>query len=94
MAGDGDVDGATCATWPGDEILGFARAFLSAGACSLVATLWTVADEETAAIMEAFYRRLLAGTGPSAALRGAQLERVANGDHPFYWAPFVLLGRW
>ncbi len=79
---------------PGDEIMGFARGFLSAGAPSLVATLWTVADAETAEVMQSFYAGLLAGRRPSYALRAAQIERIERGDHPFYWAPFVLLGRW
>jgi tetratricopeptide (TPR) repeat protein len=79
---------------PGEELIGLARGFLSAGAPSLLATLWAVADAETAELMRAFYARLLAGEGPAAALRGAQVDRVRLGEHPFYWAPFVLLGRW
>jgi CHAT domain-containing protein len=79
---------------PGDEIIGLARGFFSAGAPSLVVTLWTVDDEETAALMAEFYKRLLAGDTPAAALRQAQIEMLERQPHPFFWSPFVLLGRW
>jgi CHAT domain-containing protein/tetratricopeptide (TPR) repeat protein len=79
---------------PGDEIIGLARGFFSAGAPSLVVTLWTVDDEETAALMAEFYKRLLAGDTPAAALRYAQMEMLERQPHPFFWSPFVLLGRW
>src|SRR4029079_17276272 len=61
---------------PGDEIIGLARGFFSAGAPSLVVTLWTVDDEETAALMAEFYKRLLAGATPAAALRHAQRHMI------------------
>jgi CHAT domain-containing protein len=82
---------------PGDELIGLARGFFAAGAPSLVVSLWTVDDEAAARLMRLFYARLLAGDLPGAALRAAQRELLAgNGDdaHPFFWAPFVLMGRW
>jgi CHAT domain-containing protein len=79
---------------PGDEIIGLARGFFSAGAPSLIVTLWTVDDEETATLMADFYKRLLAGDTPAAALRHAQREMLERQPHPFFWSPFVLLGRW
>jgi CHAT domain-containing protein/tetratricopeptide (TPR) repeat protein len=79
---------------PGDEMIGLARGFFSAGAASLVVTLWIVDDEETAALMSDFYKHLIAGANPAAALRHAQLEMLERQPHPFYWSPFVLLGRW
>jgi CHAT domain-containing protein len=79
---------------PGDEIIGLARGFFSAGATSLIVTLWTVDDEETAVLMAEFYKRLLAGDNPAAALRKAQLYMLERQPHPFFWSPFVLLGRW
>lgn len=79
---------------PGDEIIGLARGFFSAGAPSLVVTLWTVDDEETAALMAEFYGRLLAGDTVAAALRYAQRSMLERQPHPFFWSPFVLLGRW
>lgn len=82
----------------GDELLGLLRAFLAAGACSLVATLWSVADESTAQLMINFYRHLATGLGKGAALRQAQLDLLYGTDnparyrHPYYWAPFFLVG--
>jgi hypothetical protein len=79
---------------PGDELLGLARGFFSAGAPSLCVSLWAVDDEATAEFMDAFYRRIVAGAQPAAALRAAQLAMIAQRPHPFFWAPFILLGRW
>lgn len=79
---------------PGDEMIGLARGFFSAGALSLIVTLWTVDDEETAALMADFYKHLLTGDTPAAALRQAQLNMLERQPHPFFWSPFVLMGRW
>ncbi|HYP54564.1 MAG TPA: CHAT domain-containing protein, partial [Pyrinomonadaceae bacterium] len=79
---------------PGDELIGLARGFFAAGAHSLVLSLWTVDDEATADLMTDFYTRLRAGDSPAAALRAAQLRQLARRPHPFFWSPFVLLGRW
>ncbi len=79
---------------PGDELIGLARGFFSAGAPSLLLTLWTVDDEATAELMAIFYSRLLEGKGAASALRHAQLEMLKRRAHPFFWSPFILLGRW
>ncbi len=79
---------------PGDELIGLARGFFSAGVPSLLVSLWTVHDETAAWLMERFYKRLHMGDGPAAALRHAQRELLADHPHPFFWSPFVLLGRW
>jgi CHAT domain-containing protein/tetratricopeptide (TPR) repeat protein len=84
----------TSAVAPGDELIGLARGFFSAGAPSLLVSLWMVDDESTAALMTSFYTRLRAGHRPAAALRGAQCELLRDHSHPFFWSPFVLLGRW
>lgn len=79
----------------GDEVVGMTRAFIYAGAPSIVASLWSVSDRSTAMLMEAFYRRLK--TGPKdEALRQAQLAVLADRSFadPFYWAPFYLTGDW
>ncbi|WP_119353663.1 CHAT domain-containing tetratricopeptide repeat protein [Azohydromonas sediminis] len=78
---------------PGDELVGLVRGFLLAGAPNVVATLWTVDDASTAALMQEFYAGLCAGRRPAAALRDAQSARAAAGQHPFYWAAFALHGR-
>lgn len=79
---------------PGDELIGLARGFFAAGAPALLVSLWSVDDASTATLMAHFYRRLQAGDGPALALRTAQLELLAVLPHPFFWAPFVLMGRW
>ncbi|HRE26930.1 MAG TPA: CHAT domain-containing protein [Anaerolineales bacterium] len=77
----------------GDEILGLLRALLYAGAQSVVASLWPVQDAATAQLMERFYAGLAAGLPKSLALRDAQRTLRQNGlEHPYYWAPFFLVG--
>jgi CHAT domain-containing protein len=79
---------------PGDELIGLARGFFAAGAPALLVSLWTVDDTSTAALMAHFYTRLRAGETPASALRAAQRELMRLHPHPFFWAPFVLMGRW
>lgn len=76
----------------GDEVLGLTRAFLGAGAATLVVSLWLAQDETTAELMGNWYERLRGGMGRAAALRAAQLEVRERYPHPYYWAPFVLIG--
>ncbi len=80
----------------GDELLGLMRSFLAAGAASLVATLWAVEDQSTALLMQTFYARLAAGWDKGAALRCAQMdllhEPAGQTSHPYFWAPFFLVG--
>lgn len=78
---------------PGDEILGLSRAFLAAGATTLVVSQWLVHDDSAAALMGRFYRELRLGNDPAAALRLAQVALRESRPHPYYWAPFALLGR-
>jgi len=69
------------------------RSFLAAGARSVVATLWPIADRPAADLMIAFYARLKSGQAKSEALRAAKLDAIRRGfAHPFYWAGFVLQG--
>lgn len=77
---------------PGNELVGLVRGFLAAGACTVVSTLWTVDDESTADLMEQFYRGLLQGQRPAAALRAAQRRLALVKPHPFYWAAFTVSG--
>lgn len=77
----------------GDEILGLLRALLYAGSRSIVASLWPVQDVVTSELMEQFYLALAAGVHKAAALRQAQIElRQAGRTHPYFWAPFFLVG--
>jgi CHAT domain-containing protein len=79
---------------PGDELLGLTRGFLSAGAASVLMSLWTVDDEATAELMTTFYGELARTKSPAAALRHAQVQLLQQRPHPFFWSPFVLVGRW
>jgi CHAT domain-containing protein/Tfp pilus assembly protein PilF len=75
----------------GDDWVGLTRAFLHAGAARVVASLWPVEDEATAALMERFYEALAAGAEPAWALSLAQRALLVRPGtaHPFYWAGFV-----
>jgi CHAT domain-containing protein len=77
----------------GDELIGFARGLLQAGASSVVLSLWPVSDASTAHLMGSFYAHLQAGHGPAAAMRRAQMDARLLHAHPYHWASFVVLGR-
>ena len=80
----------------GSEITSLAESFSSAGTPSVLASLWSVEDESTRQLMEVFYKALAKGHGKAAALREAQLTllNAPSTSHPYYWAPFLLLGDW
>ena len=77
----------------GEEILGLARGFLSAGASSLVLSLWNVNDEATTRLMKIFYQNLQRGSSVSASLAYAQRVFIREKAHPYLWSPFVLIGK-
>lgn len=74
------------------------RAFLGAGAHSVLATLWQVDDAATADLMPRIYRHLLRGSPKDEALRAAQIELLKHPTSeyrlPFYWAGIQLSGDW
>jgi CHAT domain-containing protein len=79
----------------GDELLGLMRAVLAAGAASLLASFWAVEDSSTAEMMRSFYGHLAKGQRKGQALRRAQRELIEAGSsysHPYFWAPFFLVG--
>jgi CHAT domain-containing protein/tetratricopeptide (TPR) repeat protein len=78
--------------FPGDELHGLMRGFLYAGAPSLVVSLWAVSDRSTADLMREMYSHIRAGASKRDALRRAQLKVKDAYGHPYYWAPFVLMG--
>ncbi|MFN0048687.1 MAG: CHAT domain-containing protein [Cytophagales bacterium] len=81
----------------GEGIIGLSRALLYAGAKNIVVSLWTVSDESTSKLMVDFYADLLKNEHPdySRSLREAKLQLIAdkNTANPYYWAPFVLIGK-
>jgi CHAT domain-containing protein len=77
---------------PGDELLGLTRAVLGAGAGALIASLWAANDDTAPAYMGAFYAGLRSGLGRAASLRAAALEMRTREPHPYFWAPFILVG--
>ncbi len=87
----------------GEGIVGLTRAFHSAGARAVLASLWSVADSSTSVLMGALYRHIRGGTPMAEALRLAQLELLresvpgpggepVDATAPYYWAPFQLYG--
>jgi CHAT domain-containing protein len=77
----------------GQGVYGLRRAFMVAGAETVVMSLWKVNDETTRTLMEAYYTNLLAGQGRASALRQAMRALRATQSHPYYWAPFIALGQ-
>ncbi|MEM7762036.1 MAG: CHAT domain-containing protein [Cyanobacteria bacterium P01_A01_bin.40] len=92
---------SACQTATGDNraALGMAGMAIRSGARSTLATLWSVKDESTSRLINKFYQQLVSSgsvTNKAEALRQAQLSLIKSQDfnHPFYWAPFVLVGNW
>ena len=90
---------SACETAAGDKwaALGLAGMAVRAGAKSTIATLWSVNDQATASLMSQFYEELVINhQEKSQAIREAQLALLKNPryQHPFYWAPYVLVGNW
>ncbi len=78
----------------GDELLGLTRGLLHAGARAVLLSLWDVQDESTATYMAAFYQRMSEGQTAAAASRDALRNLRSKYEHPYYWAPFCLVGDW
>ncbi len=86
----------------GESLSGLARSFFYAGARALMVTHWSVNDQATAFLVAGTLQRLRGADHPgvSEALRQAQLAMIAGAGkslpssiaHPFYWAPFALVG--
>jgi CHAT domain-containing protein len=76
----------------GDELVGLVRGFLAAGPKSLLLSLWDIDDERTNAFMTAFYENLASGLSKVESLAQAMRQLMLTSRHPYYWAPFVLVG--
>jgi CHAT domain-containing protein/Tfp pilus assembly protein PilF len=80
----------------GEGVYGLRRAFVIAGAESLVMSLWPISDYSTRVLMTNYYKDLKQGLGRSEALRQVQLDMLKRDPklHPFYWANFIQSGDW
>ncbi|HXJ96098.1 MAG TPA: CHAT domain-containing protein [Terriglobia bacterium] len=81
-------------SYAGEGLVGFAWAFLQAGANNVVAGLWEVDDRSTAELMKTMYSELRSGKTPQQSLRAAKLALLHSGGayrKPYYWAPFQLI---
>jgi CHAT domain-containing protein len=90
---------SACETAEGDKraALGLAGLAVRSGARSTLASLWSVNDASTTELMVKFYQALTKqNLSKAAALRESQLELIHTSEyqHPFYWAPFILVGNW
>ena len=77
---------------PGEGIMGLTRAFVYAGARSVLASLWNVGDASTGPFMHAFYAAWAGGATKADALRRAQVDAIRRGQRPLRWAGFQLYG--
>ncbi|EDO31396.1 predicted protein [Nematostella vectensis] len=78
-----------------EGVMGLTRAFLAAGARSVLATLWQISDKATLYFMKRFYRHLVSGLTASASLQQTIRDTIADKDkysHPYYWGAFILVG--
>ena len=80
----------------GKEIDGFGLVAQQQGAKAVLATLWKVNDKSTAVLMADMYAQKVKGKTKIEALRQAQLDLKQKPEyaHPYYWAPFILMGNW
>jgi len=76
----------------GEGVFGLRRAFVLAGARTLVMSLWKVPDTQTCELMKDFYDRMLSGQPRADALRAAQLTMKAKYPEPFFWGAFICQG--
>jgi CHAT domain-containing protein len=90
---------SACETAEGNDRapLGISGAAIKAKARSVLGTLWPVGDQAARRVMERFYEGLAREKLTKAkALQAAQKDLLGNEplSHPFFWAPFVLIGNW
>ena len=91
----------------GSEVDSLGTIAQEAGAPAVIASLWSVKDASTARLMVQFYSKRVAGRSLAESLRAVQVEMIAGAGsgnsqaaasrdyaHPFYWAPFIVIGNW
>jgi CHAT domain-containing protein len=76
----------------GEGVYGLQRAFLVAGAETLIMSLWKVDDEATQQLMTNFYTNWIASGNKQSAFKQAQLQLMAKFPEPYFWGAFVMVG--
>ena len=77
----------------GDELLGLQRGLFCAGATTLLLSLWDVHDQSTSQLMRRFYEEYMRTGHMAGALQHTMQELRRQHPHPYFWAPFVLVGK-
>jgi CHAT domain-containing protein len=79
----------------GEGVIGLSRALRFAGAENIIVSYWSVNDESTKTLMVQFYQEILKGSTPEEALQKARLNAISDPNYaaPYYWAPFVFIGK-
>jgi CHAT domain-containing protein len=77
----------------GEGVFGLKRAFILAGAKTMVMSLWSVPSRETTELMSEFYRLMAEGKPKAEALRQAKISMMQKNPNPFYWGAFVMTGK-
>ncbi|MGC4022848.1 MAG: CHAT domain-containing protein [Cyclobacteriaceae bacterium] len=81
----------------GEGVIGLSRALTYAGAKNIIVSFWKVSDESTSELMIDFYKHLIENKNQdfSLAIRQAKLDIIRQGKYssPYYWSPFVLIGK-
>ncbi len=82
--------------YKGEGIISLARGFFTAGAKSVVMTLWAIADKTSQRLMNYFYANLANRQSISDALQKAKIDYIQNSDavmaHPYFWAGYIVTG--
>ncbi|MBD2607053.1 tetratricopeptide repeat protein [Scytonema hofmannii FACHB-248] len=76
----------------GDGVVGLSRSLITAGASSVIVSLWSIPDSSTSELMSDFYGRLQQNPDKAVALRQAMLNTMKKHSSPIYWAAFTLIG--
>ena len=83
--GLGDINGS-------EGVTGLNKAFIKAGARNIVMSLWSVADKETAELMQDFYQNIKRTNNYQEALKESKIKMIKQDVHPYYWSAFIMNG--